>query len=135
MRIEPKQENTVSLLAADLGATVPVLDDEPSLRMLIADVLRETGYSVIEAEDGIAGLKILQSEMRIDVVVTDVGLPGGLNGRQMADAARVSCPNLKILFITSHAESTVLGSEDSAPGMVVLVKPFPLHFLATHIEH
>lgn len=134
IRTEPTHENVSSLSAADLGATVLVLDDEPSVRLLITDVLKDLGYSVIEAEDGVAGLKILQSDMRIDLLVTDVGLPGGLNGRQVADAARVFRPDLKVLFITGYAESAVLGSRDLAPGMVVLVKPFPLQVLATHID-
>jgi CheY-like chemotaxis protein len=91
--------------------------------MLITDVPKELGYSVIEADDGVTGPKILQSDMRIDLVVTDVGLPGGINGRQMVDAAQVFSRDLKVLSIIGYAESTVLGSGDLAPGMVVLVKP------------
>ena len=131
---EGEQENIASLPAADLGTTVLVVDDEPSIRMLVTDVLKELGYLVIEAEDGVAGLKLLLSDMRIDLLVTDVGLPGGINGRQMADAARVNRQDLKILFITGYAESAVLGNGDLAPGMVVLVKPFPLEVLMTHVD-
>ena len=71
------------------GETVLVVDDEPSVRMLITEVLEEMGYTVIEAADVAAGLKVLQSKSGIDLLVTDVGLPGGMNGRQMADAARI----------------------------------------------
>ena len=70
------------------GEVVLVIDDEPTMRMLVADVLAELGYAAIEAADGPAGLKVLQSNARIDLLITDVGLPGGMNGRQMADAAR-----------------------------------------------
>ena len=69
------------------GATVLVVDDEPTVRMLITDVLEDLGYQTIEAKDGPAGLKVLESAARVDLLITDVGLPG-LNGRQVADAGR-----------------------------------------------
>ena len=69
------------------------------------EVLEEAGYFVIDAVDGFAGLKILQSDVRIDLLITDVGLPGGLNGRQVAEAARETRPNLKVLFVTGFAEN------------------------------
>ena len=69
-----------------------VVDDEPSVRMLVTDVLADLGYTAVEAADAVGGLKGLQSDARIDLLVTDVRLPGGLNGRQMADAARVDRP-------------------------------------------
>ena len=77
-----------------------VVDDEPTIRMLVAEILQDLGYVCIEAGDGAAGLKILQSNVRIDLLVTDVGLPGGMNGRQLADAARSARRALKVLFIT-----------------------------------
>jgi CheY-like chemotaxis protein len=70
------------------GETVLVIDDAPTVRMLMVEVLEEAGYVALEASDGPTGLKILQSDARIDLLVTDVGLPGGMNGRQVADAAR-----------------------------------------------
>jgi PAS domain S-box-containing protein len=93
---------------AEQGETVLVVDDEPTIRMLAAEVLEDLGYSAIEAADGAAGLKILESGERIDLLVTDVGLPGGMNGRQLAEAARVARPHLKVLFITGYAENAVL---------------------------
>src|SRR3546814_15215192 len=71
------------------GETVLVIDDEPTVRMLIVEVLEEAGYVALEAEDGPSGLKILQSDVRVDLLITDVGLPGGMNGRTNADAAPV----------------------------------------------
>ncbi|WP_147049161.1 ATP-binding protein, partial [Methylobacterium gnaphalii] len=71
---------------AEQGQTVLIVDDEPTVRMLVTEVLEDLGYTAIEAADGAAGLKVLQSDTRIDLLVTDVGLPGGMNGRQMADA-------------------------------------------------
>ncbi len=116
------------------GETVLVVDDEPTVRMLVTEVLAELGYDAIEADDSISGLKILQSDARIDLLITDVGLPGGMNGRQMADAARSNRPNLKILFITGYAENSILNNGHLAPGMAVLTKPFPVDTLALRIR-
>jgi PAS domain S-box-containing protein len=119
---------------ADARWTVLVVDDEPSVRMLITEVLQELGYSAIEAADGAAGLRILQSDARIDLVITDVGLPGGMNGRQMADAARQSRPDLKVLFITGYAENAAVSNGHLEPGMHVLTKPFAMDKLAARLK-
>ena len=119
---------------AGAGETVLVVDDEPSVRMLVAEVLDELGYSAIEASDGISGLKVLRSDVRIDLLITDVGLPGGLNGRQMADAARANRPDLKVLFITGYAENAAIGNGHLEPGMHVLTKPFAMDMLAARIR-
>ncbi len=119
---------------AEVGETVLVVDDEPTVRMLVADVLESLGYIAIEAADGPAGLRVLQSNARIDLLVSDVGLPGGMNGRQMVDAARVTRPALKVLFITGYAENAVLGNGYLEPGMHVLTKPFAMEALATRIK-
>ena len=116
------------------GETVLVVDDEPTVRMLVAEVLADLGYTAIEAEDGAAGLKVLNSPARIDLLVTDVGLPGGMNGRQVADAARVARPDLKVLFITGYAENAVLSHGHLDPGMHVLTKPFAMEALASRIR-
>jgi CheY-like chemotaxis protein len=116
------------------GRTVLVVDDEPSVRMLVTEVLEELGYATIEATDGAAGLKVLQSDTRIDLVITDVGLPGGINGRQMADAARQSRPDLKVLFITGYAENAAVSNGHLEPGMHVLTKPFAMDKLAARIK-
>ena len=115
------------------GKTILIVDDEPSVRMLVTDVLQELGYASIEAADGPAGLKTLQSDATVDLLVTDVGLPGGLNGRQLADAARITRPDLKVLFITGYAENAVIGNGHLAPGMRVLTKPFVMEALANRI--
>ena len=116
------------------GEVVLVIEDEPTIRMLIAEVLEEFGYACIEASDGALGLGILQSGARIDLLITDVGLPGGLNGRQIADAARALRPDLKVLFITGYAENAVVGGEDLDPGMQVMTKPFGMDALAARIR-
>jgi CheY-like chemotaxis protein len=130
---EPEAELTAAPRAG-AGETVLVVDDEPTVRMLVVEVLEELGYSAIEAGDGPAGLKILQSSVRIDLLVTDVGLPGGMNGRQMADAARVHRPHLRVLFITGYAENAVVGNGHLEPGMHVMTKPFAMEALAGRIK-
>jgi signal transduction histidine kinase len=119
---------------AGTGETVLIVDDEPTVRMLVTDVLSDLGYTAVEAADGAGGLRVLQSDARVDLLVTDVGLPGGMNGRQMADAARVARPDLKVLFITGFAEAALFGSGPLEPGMAVLTKPFAVDALAARIR-
>ena len=133
-RAEAPSDDLDAMPRAEQGETVLVVDDEPSVRMLIGEVLADLGYTAIEAADGMAGLKILQSDIRIDLLVTDVGLPGGMNGRQVADAARVLRPGLKVLFITGYAETAAVSGGHLEPGMAVLTKPFALDDLASRIR-
>ena len=119
---------------AGQGKTVLVVDDEPAVRMLVGEVLEELGCAAIEAEDGAAGLRVLRSDARVDLLITDVGLPGGMNGRQVADAGRAARPDLKVLFITGYAENAAVGNGHLEPGMHVLTKPFALEALATRIR-
>ncbi|MFF8801930.1 MULTISPECIES: PAS domain S-box protein [unclassified Methylobacterium] len=116
------------------GETVLVVDDEPTVRMLVTEVLEDLGYTAIEAADSASGLQVLQSDVRIDLLISDVGLPGGMNGRQMADAARVSRPELKVLFITGYAENAAVGNGHLEPGMAVLTKPFVVETLGLRIR-
>jgi CheY-like chemotaxis protein len=121
-------------LAAGAGETVLVIDDEPTIRMLIVDALGELGYRCAEAADGPAGLALLQAGARIDLLITDVGLPGGLNGRQVADAARALRPDLKVLFITGYAENAALNHGHIERGMELITKPFAIGDLAARVE-
>jgi PAS domain S-box-containing protein len=116
-----------------LGETVLVVDDEQTVRMLVTDVLEELGYIAIDAIDGKAGLQILESKRRIDLLITDVGLPGGMNGRQLADAGMKLRPELKVLFITGYAENAVIGDGHLKRGMHVLTKPFGMDALTNRI--
>ncbi len=116
------------------GETVLVIDDEPMVRMLIVEVLEEAGYRAIEADDGANGLKILQSDTRIDLLITDVGLPGGMNGRQVADAARATRPDLKVLFVTGYAENAAVGSGLLDTGMEIITKPFAMAALGNKVR-
>ena len=119
---------------AEPGETVLVVDDEATVRMLVVEVLQDLGYDAIEASDGHAGLEILRSSARIDLLVSDVGLPGGMNGRQLADAGRALRPRLKVLFITGYAENAVISGDDPPQATAVLTKPFSLEALALRIR-
>jgi signal transduction histidine kinase/CheY-like chemotaxis protein len=118
---------------AQAGETILVIDDEPMVRMLIVDSLEDLGYGCLDAGDGPSGLKLLEANPHIDLLVTDVGLPGGLNGRQVAERARQLRPGLRILFVTGYAENAVLNHGHIERGMEVLTKPFAVDELARRV--
>jgi PAS domain S-box-containing protein len=130
--LEDPADGALSAMAAD-GETVLVVDDEATVRMLATEVLSDLGYVSVEAPDGVSALKILQSKQRVDLLITDVGLPNGLNGRQLADAARALRAGLKVLFITGYAENAVFGHGHLPEGCEVLSKPFTMEVLANRV--
>jgi CheY-like chemotaxis protein len=116
------------------GETVLVVDDELTVRELVTEVLEELGYAVITAADGPSGLKLLDSGTPVDLLVTDIGLPGGMDGRQLADAGRAVRPHLKVLFITGYEEGSPDCRSHLGLGAHVLTKPFAMQTLATQIK-
>ncbi len=118
---------------AATGETVLIVEDEPVVRAVIVEMLGEQGYRTLEAIDGPSGLRILRTNARIDLLVTDVGLPG-MNGRQLADQARETRPGLKVLFITGYAESVAISDGFLQPGMEMITKPFDLDNLSRRIR-
>ncbi|MHB9881147.1 PAS domain-containing protein [Pacificimonas sp. ICDLI1SI03] len=118
---------------AGTGEVVLVIEDEAVVRGLIVDVLEELGYQAIEAENGQKGLDILQSSRRVDLLVTDIGLPG-LNGRDVVRNGRIARPDLKVLFMTGYAENAALASGFLEPGMAMITKPFAMEALANRIR-
>ena len=117
---------------AGTGGVVLLVEDEQEVRAVLGERLREAGHRVLEAADGPAALRLLNAGAHVDLLVTDVGLPGGLNGRQVADAARERRPALPVLFVTGYAGS-VLDSQ-LAPGMAVISKPFSLDAMAAKVQ-
>lgn len=114
-------------------SSVLVVDDEPTIRMLVCELLEDMDHATLEAGDGPSALNILNSDAHIDLLITDVGLPGGLNGRQVADAARARRPDLKVIFITGFAENAVVGNAQLEPGVRLVTKPFAMELIKTEI--
>ena len=114
-------------------STILVVDDEPLVRMVAVEILEELGHSVLEADDGPSALRVLTARPDIDLLITDVGLPNGMNGRQLADAVRVQRPELNVLFITGYAENAVLNHGHLERGMQVITKPFASDVFARRV--
>ncbi len=119
-------------LPGGAGRVVLLVEDEAAVREAAAEQLRGLGYEVLEATDGPAALRLLEGDRRADLLVTDVGLPNGLNGRQIADIARERRPGLPVLFITGYAGASLEGQ--LAPGMAVIGKPFALDALVAQVR-
>jgi PAS domain S-box-containing protein len=115
------------------GETVLVVEDEPVVRGVILEMLAEQGYQTLEAFDGPSGLQLLSSHDAIDLLITDVGLPG-MNGRQLADQAREMRPGLKVLFITGYAENADMAEGFLRPGMEMITKPFDHDQLSQRVK-
>jgi len=115
------------------GETVMVVEDDPAVRMLVLDLLRELGYQAHEAEDAKTALPLLESDLRVDLLVTDVGLPG-MNGRQLAEIARQHRPGLKVLFMTGYAQKAAERQGFLEDGMDMVAKPFAIELLASKIR-
>ena len=130
---DARDEGRPEPLESGHGEVVLVVEDDAAVRQLVVEVLHELGYAAIEAMDGRAAVPILQSPQRIDLLVTDVGLPG-INGRQLAEIARQHRPELKVLFVTGYAEHAAIRGGFLAPGMEMVTKPFALDQLAGRIR-
>jgi CheY-like chemotaxis protein len=104
--------------------TIMIVEDDPDVRSYGCDTLRDLGYEVIEAKDGHAALKLLDAHPRIKLLFTDVGLPGGMNGRQLADEARRRKPELKVLFTTGYARNAIVHDGRLDPGVELITKPY-----------
>jgi CheY-like chemotaxis protein len=133
IRDDSHPDAPIPVQAHERNEVVLVVEDEAIVRELIVDVLRDLGYRTLTAHDGPSGLEILLSDDRIDLLVTDIGLPG-LNGRQIADAARLRRPSLKVLFMTGYAENAAISSGFLLPGMALITKPFAMDTLAARIQ-
>lgn len=118
---------------AGRGEVVVVVEDEAVVRALIVEVLHDCGYQVREADDGPSGLALLDSVERVDLLITDIGLPG-MNGRKMVDAARLKRPTLKVLFMTGYADSAAATQGFLDGGMRLMTKPFSIDHLGREIR-
>ena len=120
------------LLAVD-GETVLIVEDDPAVRVLVSTVLSDLGYAFVEAADASSAVPILDSTQRIDLMISDVGLPG-MNGRQLAEIGRQYRPDLKVLFITGYAEHAAVRGGFLDPGMQMITKPFTFDLLTAKVR-
>jgi PAS domain S-box-containing protein len=120
--------------ASRVGETILVVEDDESVRTATSDMLRELGYRVVMAEDGPSALRLVGERPEIRLLFTDVGLPGGMNGRQLADAVRTTRPELPVLFTTGYARNAIVHHGRLDPGIHLLPKPFTYAELANKLS-
>jgi signal transduction histidine kinase len=118
---------------ANAGECVLIVEDDPAVRVLVSQVLSELGYAFVEAGDADNALPIIESSQRIDLMISDVGLPG-MNGRQLAEIGRQIRPDLKVLFITGYAEHAAVRGGFLDPGMQLITKPFTFDLLTAKVR-
>ena len=118
---------------ANAGETVLIVEDDPAVRVLVSAVLKELGYAFVEASDADTAVPIIESDQRIDLMISDVGLPG-MNGRQLAELGRQIRPDLKVLFITGYAEHAAVRGGFLDPGMQLITKPFTFDLLTAKVR-
>ncbi|WP_223473238.1 MULTISPECIES: response regulator [unclassified Pseudomonas] len=131
--IHEPQVTTPHAPYAQDGETVLIVEDDPAVRVLVSAVLSELGYAFVEAADANGAVPILQSGQRIDLLISDVGLPG-MNGRQLAEIGRQLRPDLPILFITGYAEHAAVRGGFLDPGMQMITKPFTFDLLTAKVR-
>ncbi|PQZ93242.1 hybrid sensor histidine kinase/response regulator [Pseudomonas trivialis] len=129
----PEVVDSALLPFANDGETVLIVEDDPAVRVLVCAVLKELGYSFVEAGDAISAMPIIESGQRIDLLISDVGLPG-MNGRQLAEIGRQVRPGLKVLFITGYAEHAAVRGGFLDPGMQLITKPFTFDLLTAKVR-
>jgi len=137
----PKTHASISTVISDTmqqapsgkGETVLVIEDDASVRMLITEVLSELGYAAIEASDSRGALPILLSDARLDLIISDVGLPG-IDGKKLAEIARQHRPTIRVLFVTGYAEHAKIRDEFLGDGMDMITKPFSLDTLGHKVR-
>ena len=132
-QVNEPAERTSAKPREGAGETILVVEDDGNVRDLVREILQDLGYNTVEAYDGPSGLAVLRSKMHIDLLVTDVGLPG-LNGRQLADQGRGLRPDLKVLFITGYAENASFGGGQLDADMQMITKPFAVEAFAARIK-
>ncbi|WP_395599802.1 ATP-binding protein [Pseudomonas sp. B19125] len=132
-RVADAVTNPALLPFANAGETVLIVEDDAAVRVLVSAVLKELGYAFVEAGDANTAVPIIESDQRIDLLISDVGLPG-MNGRQLAEIGRQLRPELKVLFITGYAEHAAVRGGFLDPGMQLITKPFTFDLLTAKVR-
>lgn len=132
-REDASHEAAPVLAAPGQGETILLVEDDDSVRLINQEVLSELGYQVFVARDGAEALRQFNTLHRLDLLVTDVGLPG-INGRQLAEVIQQARPDLPVLFLTGYAEGAMSRADFLGPNMQLLTKPFTLDVLAGRVS-
>jgi len=119
-----KEETVRPVVRGTKHETVLVVEDDEDVRAYSTHIVRDLGYHVLEASNGRTALPLLDKYPEIAVLFTDVGLPGGMNGRQLAEEALKRRPDLKVLFTTGYARNAIVHDGRLDPGVELLTKPF-----------
>jgi CheY-like chemotaxis protein len=131
---QPEQAAARQRPNAPAGRRVLVVDDEDNIRTLVCEVLEEMGHRTLQAANGVTALDLLAKTDPIDLLITDIGLPGGMNGHQFAERARLQLPDLKVLMITGYAEEALIAARPSTQAEDLLGKPFTLDVLQERVQ-
>ena len=131
---EAAKDRVFTPAASDNNETILVLEDDPAVRDYSAETLRDLGYTVLEAADGASAILLLQSDARIDLLFSDVVLPGGMTGAQVATQANELRPSLKVLFTTGYARDAIFHHGRLDPGVTLITKPFTSADLAAKVR-
>jgi PAS domain S-box-containing protein len=129
-----EDQSSTAAIPRGKGETVLVIEDQPDVRLYSVEMLRELGYHVLDAQDGPSGLRMIDAHRDIALLFTDIGLPGGMNGRQMADEALRRRPALKVLFTSGYARNAIVHHGRLDPGVQLLTKPFTFSGLAVKVR-
>ncbi len=117
------------------GETVLLVEDDVDVRSTLSEILTELGYRVIEATDGFNGLRQLDAHPETKLLLTDIGLPGGMNGRQLAGEALRRKAGLRVLFASGYARNAIVHHGRLDPGVDLIMKPFTYADLAAKVRH
>ena len=131
---QPEQATPRQRPNAPAGRRVLVVDDEDNIRTLVCEVLEEMGHRTLQVANGVTALDLLARTDPIDLLITDIGLPGGMNGHQFAERARLQLPDLKVLMITGYAEEALIAAQPSTQAEDLLGKPFTLDVLQERVQ-
>jgi PAS domain S-box-containing protein len=129
-----ESQGTLAVARGSANETILVVEDDPDVRSYSCETLRELGYNVLEAKDGPAGLRLLDTHPQIRILFTDVGLPGGMNGRQLADEARRRKPGLRVLFTTGYAQNAIVHDGRLDRGVELITKPYAQAALSSKLR-
>jgi PAS domain S-box-containing protein len=134
--VSPEADDDVAQpVAGSKDETILVVEDDPDVRAYSCDTLAELGYTVVAAENGAAGLRLLAATPNVHILFSDIGLPGGMNGRQLSEEARKLRPDLKVLFTTGYARNAIVHDGRLDPGVELITKPFSQATLAEKLRN